>query len=151
MVKIIQLKPYRTIYFTFLVISVVFTVLSYLLVSSGFYLHWEQQQSVLYKNIFVYTLIGLAILFTSYLSKQRKKIQAIEEYDVKISLHLEMYKHRILWGFANCTLACILYPIIAHSAFLYFAIFDIIFSLLMMFPNKIMFRKELNDDEIEFI
>jgi glucan phosphoethanolaminetransferase (alkaline phosphatase superfamily) len=150
MVKTVALKSYRPYFFTFLFAACATTLCSYLAVTAGFFIEWEPGQSRLLKNIFVVAIIASSFGYSYYLRKQREHLQNIEDFDAKLDFHTTVYRKRILWGFLNCLLACILYPVVAYSTFLYFAVFDIIL-MLTQFPNRVVFSKELNDDEIEFI
>ncbi len=150
MVKTIILKTYKPYFFTLLFIAIALTFVSYLMVTAGLYIHFPVEEARLYKNIFFVIIISASFGYSYYLKKQREKLQAIEDYDLKATTHLTLYRKRILWGFLNCVLACILFVMIGYKTFFYFALIDL-FMMLMQFPNKAVFSKELNDDEIEYL
>ena len=150
MIKTVYLKNYRPYYFKLLFAACALTLGSYLLVSAGIYLQLPVEKVKLYKNIFIFTMIAASFMYSYYLSKQRQKLQTIEDFDEKIATHVTVYRKRILLGFINCFLACILFVFIGYKTLFYFALIDI-FIMLTQFPNKTVFNKELNDDEIEYM
>ncbi|RXK59729.1 hypothetical protein ESA94_11755 [Lacibacter luteus] len=150
MVKTVFLKNYRPYFFLLLFTACVLTLISYSLVAADLYVHLPLEDARLYKNIFFIIIVAASFVYGYYLKKQREKLQAIEDYDLKIATHIILYRKRILWGFLNCLLACILFVIIGYKTFFYFALIDVV-MMLMQFPNKAVFNKELNDDEIEYL
>lgn len=150
MVKTVSLKMYKTYFLTLLFSACAATLLSYIFVAAGLFIQLPLDEGRLYKNISLVAIITASFAYSYYLKKQREKLNTIEDYDLKIGIHLILYRKRILWGFLNCLLACILFAVIGYKIFFYFSLIDIV-MLLPQFPNKAVFSKELNDDEIEYL
>ena len=70
--------------------------------------------------------------------------------DEKLVFHRHYFKTRLLWYVLSGIVACILFVIVGQWLFLYFAIFDLA-MLLILYPTKSFFKKELDDEEIIFI
>jgi hypothetical protein len=68
---------------------------------------------------------------------------------MRIARHRRIYSIRMLWHVASCLVSCILYVVTSRNMFLYFALFDFVVSL-AFFPNKKIFMKELNNEDILF-
>lgn len=150
MIKIIELKVYRKKYYIYAFISALAVAFCYILVSSGVYVRWDPADSILIKNIFLYGTIGIAFGWTFYLRKEKEKMLQYEDFDAKKSFHEKLYTKRIMWYLFSCSITAVLYVIAAHTFFLYFALIDLVIMLLQ-FPNKTVFSREFNDDDIVFM
>jgi hypothetical protein len=123
---------------------------SYFLVSNGLFLRWKAVQSVQIKNIILYGMVGFAIVYSIYLRNQKEKMQSIHDFDEKLIAHQRYFKTRMWWYLLSTVASCILYILVAHTFFLYFALFELL-MLIVVFPNKFFFKKELQDDDIIFL
>jgi hypothetical protein len=150
MVKIVDMKIYRKIYFNFLAIMCVMIAAVYLLVKNGIYLgqFFIQSKTIVYG--FLALMLAVTFVYSLYLRRQREKLQAIADFDKKLAFHQNYFKTRMWWQILGGATSCILYMITAHRYFFWFALFDLL-SLVVVFPNKFFFKKELNDEDIIFL
>jgi hypothetical protein len=119
-------------------------------VSNGLFLRWEPAQSTQMKNIILFGMVGVAIAYSLYLRKEKEKMQSIHDFDEKLIAHQRYFKIRMWWYLLSTIASCILYILVANTFFLYFALFELL-MLIVVFPNKLFFKKELQDDDIIFL
>jgi hypothetical protein len=123
---------------------------SWLLIKTGMFIPASASIKNSFKDVIMIGLIGAAALHTIYTNSQRKKLLTIENIEEKLAFHRKIFKMRIMWNVVACALSCFLFLLIGRNIFLYFALYDL-FMLLILFPNKTFFKKELNDQEIVFV
>lgn len=149
-VKIVDMKVYKKIYLNFLNIMAVMAVASFLLIRNGFYISWNPGKSGTLTDILLWGMVGLAVLYSFYLRRLKVAMQTIIDFDEKLAFHRRYFRIRMWWSILSGAVSCFLYLLTAHRFFFWFVLFDF-FSLLLMFPNKFFFKKELNDEEIIFL
>ncbi|MET0394415.1 MAG: hypothetical protein ABW019_14810 [Chitinophagaceae bacterium] len=149
MVKTVSLKPYKKQYLNVLVVTATGAAATLLLGLNGLFLQWDAAASELVKQVFLFGMIGLALLFTFYMHKQKEKLYAIAGFDEKMAFYEKFYAKRMWWYVLSCAVSCFLYLLTAKAFFLYFAFAELV-MLLIVFPNQAFFKKELNDDGIIF-
>ena len=150
MFKIIDLNVYRSIFFSCLSICSVMIIGSWILIQSGLFIPGSDSIKNSFKDIIMIGLIGAAALHTIYTNSQKKKLLTIENIEEKLASHRKIFKLRLMWNVVACALSCFLFLLIGRNIFLYFALYDL-FMLLILFPNKTFFKKELNDNEVVFV
>ena len=150
MVKIVDMKVYRKIYLNFLTVMTVMAVACFLLVRNGFYIRWNQLNSGTMTDILLWGVVGIAVLYSFYLRQLKGKMQRIIDFDKKLAFHRRYFRTRMWWNIVSGATSCFLYLLTANRFFFWFVLFDFL-SLLIVFPNKFFFKKELNDDEIIFL
>lgn len=144
------MKVYRKTYFNFLAIMTIMAAGSFFLVQSGIYINWSSGNSNVITDVLLVTMIGVAVLYSFYLKRLKEKMQSILDFEEKLSFHRKYFNTRMWWNIASGAVSCFLYLLTAHRFFFWFVLFDFL-SLLIVFPNKFFFKKELNDDEIIFL
>ena len=149
-VKTIEMKLYRKLYLGYFLLTCSNIGISYLMQQNGVYIGWNNSSSVTTKNILLYGMIGVAIIYSLYLQNQKTKLRSIKDFDVKKEFHEKYFKIRMTWYVISCFVSCVLFLLVGNWLFFYFGLFEL-FLLLIVFPNKFLFKKELEDDDIVFI
>jgi NADH:ubiquinone oxidoreductase subunit K len=150
LVKTVDMKVYRKIHLNFLTIMCLMAVASFILVQNGFYINWNFEGSTITVDILLIAMIGLAILFSLYSRRQKIKMQAIADFEEKLSFHRRYFWIRMWWLLLSGATSCFLFVLTSYRFFFWFVLFDFL-SLLLAFPNKLLFKRELNEDEIIFL
>lgn len=144
------MKLYRKIYLNFLTVMTLMAVTCFLFVRNGFYINWKIGDSGTMTDIFLWGMVGIAIIYSFYLRRLKEKMQGIIDFAEKLSFHRRYFRIRMWWNILSGASSCFLYLLTANRFFFWFVLFDFL-SLLIVFPNKFFFKKELNDDEIIFL
>ena len=150
MFKTVELRIYRKIYFNCLALLCLVIAASLFLGLSGWQYQKLPAQPNRIKDVLLYGMILLAILYSIFRRRQDEKLNTLTEFNEKLVFHRHYFKTRLLWYVLSGIVACILFVIIGQWLFLYFAIFDLA-MLLILYPTKSFFKKELDDEEIIFI
>jgi hypothetical protein len=150
MFKMADLKIYKRIFYSCLSVSCAMILGSWLLMKTGWYVVGSNSFTNGVKDIIMFGMIGLATLYTFYANNQKKKLLAIKNIEEKLQFHRKIFKMRLMWNVFACALSCFLFLLLGRNIFLYFALYDL-FMLLILFPNKTFFKKELKDEEIVFV
>ncbi len=150
MVKIVDMKVYKKIYLNFLTVMTMMAVACFLLVRNGIFINWNIGNPETITNILLFGMVGLALLYSFYLRSLKEKMQRLTNFEEKLAFHRRYFKTRMWWNILSGAISCFLYLLTAHRFFFWFVLFDFL-SLLIIFPNKFFFKKELNDDEIIFL
>jgi hypothetical protein len=150
MVKTVDMKVYKKIHLNFLTMMCLMAVASFLLVQNGFFINWNFEESSITVDIVLISMIGLAIIFSLFSRKQKLKMQAIADFEEKLSFHRRYFLLRMWWLLLSGAISCFLFVLTTYRFFFWFVLFDFL-SFLLAFPSKLFFIKELNDDEIIFL
>ncbi len=151
MVKIVDMKVYKKIHLNFLTIMCLMAVASVVLVKNSFYIiPWNTAGSKITTDVLLIGMIGLALLYSFYLRKQKEKMQGIIDFDEKLIFHRRYYRIRMWWLILSGATSCFLYVLTVYRFFFWFVLFDFL-SLLLAFPSKFFFKRELNDNDVIFL
>ncbi|MGC4034770.1 MAG: hypothetical protein QM764_02340 [Chitinophagaceae bacterium] len=149
-VKAIAMAPYKKLFFTFLLIVSIIVGGSFYLMKLGLYIRHSLEKTGKTQNIIVFVIVLSSIIYSSYITKQKVKLHALENFEEKKSFHKTYYRTRKIWVAGNCFALCISFLIVANWLFIYFSLAEML-VFLIYFPNERFFRKELKGDEIVFI
>jgi hypothetical protein len=92
-------------------------------------------------------MAALAMVHSYYQKKKLAALRVINNFDERVEAHQKFYKFRLLWFLFSCLVCCVLSLLTGRNLFLYFAIFDIV-AALPFFPALLLFKRELNNDQI---
>lgn len=148
--KLVDLNPYKSKFKLFFSITAAVLVICYLLVIYGFQIIKNQEQVEQIKNLFMILLIGSAIFYSFWQQKKRRALLAIEDFQSKIGSYFNIYMSRLYWHMLSGMVSSLVYLVTNRRLFLIFAVLDLV-TMVLVFPNKLVVKRELMDDEIEFI
>jgi hypothetical protein len=94
--------------------------------------------------------LAVSFIYSWYSRRMLKKLNTYEDFETKLIQYEKIYKTRLVWRVTTCLLSCFLYVLTAGYWFLFFALLELLFSI-AAFPNKVIFRKELKNDEIVLV
>jgi hypothetical protein len=94
-------------------------------------------------------LAVLAFVHSGFQKKKMKRLNNYSNFDQKAEAYQKIYRLRLFWFLISGFTCCFIYLFSLHKIFILFAIFDALL-LISNFPNKKIFERELNNDEIIF-
>ena len=148
--KVINLKPLKKIYFNFLALCLLITIGSFVLYKTGFQLFRGSNWVIEMKDFLLWGMVGLAVIFTMYQVNQRRRLQALQTVDEKITFFEVYYRRRLWWLILSCIVSSFLLLLTARMIFFYFCLFDLL-SMLVAYPSELIIKKELKEDELMFV
>lgn len=95
----------------------------------------------------MFVMLLLAVFHSQYQRKQLRRLNAIEDFELRVEAYEKFYRLRMLWFLLSCLVSCFLTIVTGQKLFLYFAVLDILLAL-PHYPKLSMFKRELNNDEI---
>lgn len=149
-VRTIEMRPYRKLFLNYFVLSCAIVIISYWMAQNSFYLGWHDTSSTMIKNILLYGMIAVSIVYSLYLKSQKTKLNNQIDFDEKKKFHEKYFRIRMAWYVGSSFISCILFLLVANWFFFYFALFELLL-LLIVYPTKFFFKKEFGDDDIVFI
>jgi hypothetical protein len=145
----INVKRYKAIYHQALIGNILQVGVLFILLRGGFRLI-DNLQSVRAITIPLFAVIlGMVVFHTYYIRKKLAGLEAIADFDERVNEHLKIYKVRLLWHFLSCFLSCFLGVLTGNELFFYFSLIDTL-SMLPLYPNLAIFKRELKNDDIIF-
>ena len=148
--KIVDLSFYKSKFKVFFSITSAILVISYLLVYYGYTLIKNVQDSDQLKNLFMILLIGSAVFYSFWQQKKRRELVKIGDFSERLNAYRTIYLSRLYWHMLSGSVAAGIYFVTGRRLFLIFAVLDLI-TMMLVYPNKYVFKRELMDDEVEFI
>ncbi len=148
--KTIDLSFYKAKFKIFFSISSAVLVTCYLLAFFGFTLIKNQTHADQVKNLFMIVLIGSAVFYSFWQTKQRRELAKIMDFKARVDCYRSIYMSRLYWHMLSGIVASMVYLTTSRRLFLIFAVLDLV-TMMLVYPNKLVFKRELMDDEIEFI
>lgn len=94
-------------------------------------------------------LAVLAFVHAYYQRKRLQKINGMEDFEEKGAAYQRLYTFRVLWYLFSSYTSCLLYVLAMHKLFLLFALFDLL-QLIFNYPNRNIFKRELQNEDIIF-
>ena len=148
--KIIDLSFYKSRFKLFFSITSAVLVICYLLVYFNYGLMKNQTYAEQVKNLFMILLIGSAVFYSFWQQKQRREMLKIMDFQSRVLAYKKIYLSRLYWHMLSGVVSSIIYLTTSRRLFLIFAVLDLI-TMMLVYPNKFVFKRELMDDEIEFV
>ncbi|NII25206.1 hypothetical protein HB364_08950 [Pseudoflavitalea sp. X16] len=145
----IDVKKYKAYFFQTLITNIVITTGTYILLKNGIYILSGFDPGKKLTSPILFAMIILAVVHGQHQKKQVKKLEGISNFEDRVTAYEKIYKSRLLWFFFACFISCFLAILTGRYLFFYYAIFDIVFSLLC-YPNLLLFKRELKNEEIIF-
>lgn len=146
----IEIKKYKNFFFSILIIEIAVAIASYILVSNGFYILAGFDPGKKFTSPILLALVVLAVAHAQFQKKKLSKLQQVTDFELRLAEYEKFYRFRLYWFLFSALVSCMLVLLTGRTLFMYFAVFDILVSL-PYFPNKFLFKKELQNEEIVFI
>ena len=142
-----DIAPYKKAYTGVLVICILSVAASFFIVRQGFAILANVPATKTLKDIIMYSMIGAAAIFSFYQQKQKQRLLSFTDFDEKLAFYQKIFHSRLWWYALSCIVSAFLLFLTARKFFLYLAIFDLV-VMLLAFPNKMLFKKELNEEDL---
>ena len=142
-----DIAPYKKAYTGVLIICILSVAVSFFIVRQGFAILANVPATKTLKDIIMYSMIGAAAIFSFYQQKQKQRLLSFTDFDEKLAFYQKIFHSRLWWYALSCIVSAFLLFLTARKFFLYLAIFDLV-VMLLAFPNKILFKKELNEEDL---
>jgi hypothetical protein len=146
---IIDTAPFKKQHITYIAICFIPMVISYVLANKGYSMNISPALNETIKWLFLGATFGVSFLLSGRQKARLKTIQSLPSFDDQVAQYQKLYDQRLLTTALIGVAASVCYALTAKRIFLIFAIFDFVI-LLIMYPNKTVFRRELNNPEITF-
>jgi hypothetical protein len=145
----IDVAPFKKQHLTYIAISFIPMVISYVLASRGYSMINDPVVNEVIKWVFLAATFISSFIVTRNHKEKLKSIHGLESFGEQVAQYKKIYDQRLVVNVIIGLTACIFYVLTARKIFILFALFDLV-VLLVMFPNKNVFRRELNNNEITF-
>lgn len=145
----IDTAPFKKQHITYIAISFIPMVIAYVLANRGYSMIPDPTVNEVLKWVFLAGTFIASFIITRKHKEKLKTIHSLTAFDDQVVQYKKIYDQRLMVNALIGVLACILYALTARRIFIIFAIFDLV-VLLIMYPNKNVFRRELNNQEITF-
>lgn len=146
---VIDVAPFKKQHLTYIAVSFIPMVISYVLASRGYSMIGDPAVNETIKWLFLGLTFGVSFILTRRQRAKLKTIQSLPSFDEQVAQYKTIYDQRLVVNALIGVAASICYALTARRIFILFAILDLI-VLLIMYPNKNVFRRELNNQEITF-
>jgi hypothetical protein len=148
-IKIVTHKAFKKIYLNFFVLCCLLIAGGFILVQTGIRFFPAADWIVNLKNLFIYGMIGIVLLYTIYEQTQRRKLRSLDTFEEKISFFEQFYKKRLWWHVFACFTSILLLLLTYRRIFLYISFYDL-FIMLSAYPSKIFLQREIQEDDLVF-
>lgn len=145
--KVVDQKPLKKTYYSFLAICSLITAGSTVLYFTGIGFFQFSGWAVRLKDIFLLLVVCGAAIFFFFQQAQRKKMAALTDFNERVAFFETFYRTRLWWQVFSCVLSGFLLLVTRNIIFLGFCLFDYI-SMLIAYPSPLIIKKELGDDDI---
>jgi hypothetical protein len=145
----IDVAPFKKQHLTYIAISFIPMVISYVMASRGYSIINDPVANEVIKWVFLAATFISSFIVTRKHKQQLLSIHGLPSFYEQVAQYKKIYDQRLVVNVIIGITACILYVLTARKIFILFALFDLI-VLLVMYPNKNVFRRELNNNEITF-
>jgi hypothetical protein len=145
--KAVDIAPYKKAHTGVLFICILSVASSFFIVKQGYAVLANEPEIKTIKDIIMFGMIGLAALFTFYQQRQKQKLLSFIVFDEKLTFYQKIFRTRLWWYAISCATSAFLLFLTARKIFLYFALFDLLL-MLITFPNKVLIKKELNEEDL---
>lgn len=149
-IKTVDLSDYKRNFKLFFSITASIVVASYIIVVAGYRIIANPTEADKLKNLFLFLLILLAVVFNYFLQNQKKKLVFIGDFEKKLFSYKKLYLFRLWWYLFSASSSAFLYILTGRSLFFFFALFDVAMTFII-YPNKRIFNAELGEDDIDYI
>lgn len=146
----VEIRNYKRAWRITLISNCLAVVISWLLVMRGYIVLAMVDLGAHFTDVIIGLFIVSSFVQASYSKKQHKRLDSYETFDEKLSEYEKIYKTRLRWHVIACLVICFLYLLTGRTWFLYWSLIEL-FITMISFPNKMVFRKLLKNDEIEFV
>lgn len=145
----IDVAPFKKQHLTYIAISFIPMVIAYVMASRGYSIIADPTANEVIKWVFLAATFIASFIVTRNHKEQLKSIHGLTSFEEQVAQYKKIYDQRLVVNVIIGITASILYVFTARKIFILFALFDLV-VLLVMFPNKNVFRRELNNNEITF-
>lgn len=146
----IDLSAFRKKFILFFLLVCLIVITSYLLVLNEYTILENPEDATELRNIFIIVLIGLTLVSSWWKRNQKKKLGSTRTFSGKLSYYKIIYLSRLWWNLFSASAASFLFVLTGRSIFLYFAIFEVLVTVLS-YPFELVIKKDLGREDIVFI
>jgi hypothetical protein len=143
----IEVREFKSIFYTGLAVMALFIVGSYLWVNSGVV---RLSIFALLGTLSSWILIAMMLLTIAYGSYRRKRMNAIvseNDFTVKVREYTKVYKLHNAWFALSCFVSCFLFVVTVRNFFFYFACVQLLITL-AAYPSRALFKRELKEEDV---
>ena len=143
----IDSKKFKSIFYQIQISNIIALIVTFILLKQGVYLLAGFDPGKKLTIPILGLMVVLAFVFATNQRKQLSRIVSIEDFDTRVAEYEKFYKFRMLWYLVSCFVSCGLVLLTGRYVFLIYGVFDILVAL-PFYPSLLMFKKELQNEEI---
>lgn len=143
----VSISRFKNLFFQSAFLMVMAIVACYILINNGYIILSNFDPGRKYTLPILFGMVLLSVFYSYYRKNSLERIFRYAGFDEQVMAYEKVYKSTLGWYLFSCLISCFLSVLTARNAFLYYALFDLLVTL-PYYPNKIIFRKELRNDEI---
>ena len=145
-----NLKPFKSLYYSMVGVNTLLAIAAFVAGANVVGIVLLPENALAETRYLLVLLTVAAIAQIRYLKKLLRGLDGLTDFDEKVTHYMKIYKLRLYWKCASCLVSCSIHLLTGRNIFLYFALFDVL-TTWTYFPNKLLIRKELKNDSIEFV
>lgn len=145
----IKKQKYKSIYLQFILVMIFSVLITLTLYVLNYFFVYRFYIGKELNYILWGTFIAFGFWQSNFQKKKLQKLQEIEDFEKRVEEHWQLYKFRLLFNFIICIITCLIFLLTGDRGFLVYALLITLFSIIL-YPNLIFFKKELNNNEITF-
>lgn len=143
----VNIKPFKRAFAVTQLLSVAAVIASFFLAGSGTFF---VPAFAFGRQITLPVLLIMFVVSLLHGRSLRKRINALGEiadFETKVQEYEKVYRYRLQWNLITTLILCILFVLTGRYFFFYFAILQVVLYL-PFYPNLLLFRRELRNEEI---
>ena len=143
----VNTKPFKRSFFIMQLLSAAAVTASYFLAESEllFVSIFAFSKKITYPILLVMFIVPL--LHTRTLRKRIDALAAIEDFETRVQEYEKIYRYRLHWNLITCLTLCLLFVLSGRYFFFYFSILQVALYI-PFYPNALLFKRELKNEEI---
>ena len=143
----VEVKEFKSIFYTSLGVMAFFILGSYLWVFNGFIRLSIFGPLRSFSSPILIGMMVVAIFYSSYRRKRMNAINAEDDFSIKVKEYVKIYKLHSAWFVLSCFISCLLFVVTARNFFFYFSCVQLLITL-ATYPSRALFKRELKNEEV---
>jgi len=107
--KAMDIAPYKKAHTGVLFICILCVAASFFIVRQGYAILANIPETKTVKDVIMYGMIGVVVIFSFYQQKQRQKLSGITDFDEKLAFYEKIFRSRLWWHALSCIVSAFYY------------------------------------------
>lgn len=145
----IDIAPFKKQHITGIALSFVPLVIAYVLANKGYSILKDPTVNEVIKWAFLAATLVVSFLTTRQHKEKLKGIHTLPSFEAQVAAYKKLYDQRVMVNVVIGIAAAVFFALTARRIYFIFGMLDLI-VLIILYPNKNIFRRELNNEAIDF-